>query len=29
MLPAETIQGLCRAQRGGGVTAQDFEMGFP
>ena len=29
MLPAESIQSLCRAQRCGGVSAQDFEMGFP
>ena len=29
MLSAESFQGLGRAQRGGGVAAQDFEIGFP
>ena len=29
MLPTETLQGFCRLQRGGGLSAQDFKMDFP
>ena len=29
VLPAESLQGLGRAQRGGGVAAQEFEVGPP